>query len=124
MEKTVENAVLECKLQSDKRWNKMDVRIQKMEDEMKSITADKLPVMEARLNKQATMVNEIQKISINVASLSQNMQGMLQEIKAQNDRINNLEQKPQKRWDSILDTIIKIAITAIMGVLFVKIGLQ
>ena len=124
MEKTVENAVLECKLQSDKRWNKMDVKIQRMEDEIKSITADRLPVMEARLNKQATMVNEIQKISINVASLSQNMQGMLQEIKAQNDRINNLEQKPQKRWDSILDTIIKIAITAIMGVLFVKIGLQ
>lgn len=124
MEKTVENAVLECKLQSDKKWNKMDVKIQKMEDEIKSITADKLPVMEARLNKQATMVNEIQKISINVASLSQNMQGMLQEIKAQNDRINNLEQKPQKRWDSILDTIIRIAITAIMGVLFVKIGLQ
>ena len=35
MEKTVENAVLECKLQSDKRWNEVDLKIQKMEDEIK-----------------------------------------------------------------------------------------
>ena len=124
MEKTVENAVLECKLQSDKRWNKVDLKIQKMEDELKSITDDKLPVMEARLNKQATMVNEIQKISLNVASLSQNMQGMLQEIKAQNERINTLEQKPVKRFEGVLDTIIKLVVTAAVTVILIKIGLK
>jgi len=124
MEKTVENAVLECKLQSDKRWNKVDLKIQKMEDEIKSITDDKLPVMEARLNKQATMVNEIQKISLNVASLSQNMQGMLQEIKAQNERINTLEQKPVKRFEGVLDTIIKLVVTAAVTVILIKIGLK
>ena len=124
MEKTVENAVLECKLQSDKRWNKVDLKIQKMEDEIKSITDGKLPVMEARLNKQATMVNEIPKISLNVASLSQNMQGMLQEIKAQNERINTLEQKPVKRFEGVLDTIIKLVVTAAVTVILIKIGLK
>lgn len=124
MEKTVENAVLECKLQSDKRWNKMEIEMQKVKDNIRSILDDKLPVMEARLNKQATMVNEIQNISINVASLSQNMQGMLQEIKAQNDRINTLEQKPVKRFEGVLDTIIKLVVTAAVTVILIKIGLK
>lgn len=124
MEKTVENAVLECKLASDKRWNKMEIEMQKVKDNIRSILEDKLPVMEARLNKQATMVNEIQNISINVASLSQNMQGMLQEIKAQNDRINTLEQKPVKRFEGVLDTIIKLVVTAAVTVILIKIGLK
>lgn len=124
MEKTVENAVLECKLQSDKRWNKMELEMQKVKDSVRGILDDKLPVMEARLNKQATMVNEIQKISLNVASLSQNMQGMLQEIKAQNERINTLEQKPVKRFEGVLDTIIKLVVTAAVTVILIKIGLK
>ena len=124
MEKTVENAVLECKLQSDKRWNKMELEMQKVKDSVRGILDDKLPIMEARLNKQATMVNEIQKISLNVASLSQNMQGMLQEIKAQNERINTLEQKPVKRFEGVLDTIIKLVVTAAVTVILIKIGLK
>ena len=124
MEKTVENAVLECKLHSDKKWNKMELELQEVKDNIKSILTDKLPVMEARLNKQATMVNEIQKISLNVASLSQNMQGMLQEIKTQNERINTLEQKPVKRFEGVLDTIIKLVVTAAVTVILIKIGLK
>lgn len=124
MEKSIENAVLECKLQSDKRWAKMEVEIQKVKDDVHNIINSDLKMMEARLNKQAAMVGDIQQLSLNVASLSQNMQQMLEEMKSQNTRLNNLEQKPMKRWDGILDTVIKIVLTAAVGVILVKIGLQ
>ena len=77
MEKTVENAVLECKLQSDKRWAKMELEIQKVKDDVSNIIKSDLKTMEARLNKQAAMVGDIQQISLNVASLSQNMQQII-----------------------------------------------
>lgn len=124
MEKTVENAVLECRLQSDKRWAKMELEIQKVKDDVHNIIHSDLKTMEARLNKQAAMVGDIQQISLNVAALSNNMQQMLEEMKKQNDRLNNLEQKPIKRWDGILDTIIKLVVTAGITFILVKLGLQ
>ena len=119
-----ENQVLKCKLESDKRWAKMELELQKVIDDIKVINDDKLPVLEARLNKQAAMVSDIQQLSLNVASLSQNMQSMLEEIKTQNERLNTLEQKPARRWENTLDTIIKLVVTACITFVLVKLGLQ
>lgn len=116
--------ILQCRLTNDKRFNDIELDLQKVRDDVDNIIKSDLKTMEARLNKQAQMVGDIQQLSFNVASLSQNMKSMLDEIKAQNDRLNNLEKKPMKRWDSILDTIIKLAVTAVIGIIFVKIGLQ
>ena len=116
--------ILQCKLSSDKRFNDIEIDLQKVRDDVSNIIKSDLKTMEARLNKQAQMVNDIQQLSFNVASLSQNMKSMLDEIKVQNTRLNNLEKKRMKRWDSILDTIIKLAVTAAIGVIFVKIVLQ
>ena len=123
MEKLIENEVLQCKLQSDKKWAKIEVELQKIQDDIKSISEDKIPVIEARLNKQAGMVSEIQQVSLNVASLSQNMQSMLDELKKQNERLLNLEQKPVKRYEGIIDTVVKLVVTAAVGALLLKIGL-
>lgn len=116
--------ILQCRLHNDKRFNDIELDLQKVKDDVDNIIKSDLKTMEARLNKQAQMVGDIQQLSFNVASLSQNMKAMLDEIKAQNDRLTNLEKKPMKRWDGILDTIIKLAVTAVIGIIFVKIGLQ
>lgn len=116
--------ILQCRLNNDKRFNDIELDLQKVKDDVDNIIKSDLKTMEARLNKQAQMVGDIQQLSFNVASLSQNMKSMLDEIKTQNDRLNSLEKKPLKRWDNILDTIIKLAVTAVIGVIFVKIGLQ
>lgn len=121
---TTNTEILKCKLESDKKWSKMDLELQKIRDDVKSILEDKLPTLEARLNKQALMVQDIQQIALNVASLSQNMQQMLEQLKVQNERLTNLEQKPVKRFDNVLDTIIKLVITAGVTAILIKIGLQ
>ena len=106
----------ECRLTSEKRWSKMEVELQKIKDDIKTMTV--------RLDKQETMVGDIQQISLNVASLSQNMQQMLNEIKTQNERLDNLEQKPVKRLNGAIDTIIKLVVTAGVTFLLIKLGLQ
>jgi hypothetical protein len=106
----------QCQLHSEKRCQEIGLEIQKIKDEQSMMTV--------RLNKQASMVEDIQSLSRSVALLANNMDAMLKEQQAQNTRINNLEAKPIKRFDSILDTVIKLVITAAVGVLLVKIGLQ
>jgi methyl-accepting chemotaxis protein len=106
----------QCRLHTEKRFQEIGLDIQKIKDDM--------GVFSARLDKQAKMVEDIQSLSQSVALLASNMDAMLKEQQAQNARLQTLEQKPVKRFDSILDTIIKLVITAAMGVLLVKIGLQ
>lgn len=105
-----------CQLHAEHRWQEIALEIQKIKDDQE--------VMTARLNKQAAMVEDIQSLSQSVALLASNMDAMLKEQQAQNRRLATLEEKPVKRWDSILETIIKILITAGMGVILMKIGLQ
>jgi UDP-2,3-diacylglucosamine pyrophosphatase LpxH len=106
----------QCQLKSEKRWNQIGLDIQKIKDEMDVFTQ--------RLNKQAKMVEDIQSLSQSVALLASNMDAMLKEQQAQNARLQNLEQKPVKRMDSIMDTIIKVILTAALGVILVKVGLS
>lgn len=106
----------QCQLQNEKRWTAMGLEIQKLKDEQ--------DIMTIRLNKQAKMVEDIQSLSQSVSLLANNMDAMLREQQSQNARLNTLESKPVKRFDSIVDTIIKLVITAAVGVLLVKIGLQ
>jgi hypothetical protein len=106
----------QCQLRSEKRWQEIELEIQKIKDDQS--------VMAVRLDKQAAMVADIQNLSQSVALLASNMDAMLKEQQAQNSRIRTLEDKPAKRWDNILDTIIKVVLTAALGVILVKIGLQ
>jgi methyl-accepting chemotaxis protein len=106
----------QCRLHTEKRFQEIGLDIQKIKDDM--------TVFSARLDKQAKMVEDIQSLSQSVALLASNMDAMLKEQKAQNNRIQTLEQKPVKRFNDILDTVIKLVVTAAVGVLLVKIGLQ
>jgi len=105
-----------CQLHSEQRWHEIGLEIQKIKDDQE--------VMTARLNKQAAMVEDIQSLSQSVALLASNMDAMLKEQQAQNRRLSTLEEKPVKRFDNIIDTIIKVVLTAAIGVILVKIGLQ
>lgn len=106
----------QCQLKSEKRWHEIGLQIQKIKDDQDTMTI--------RLNKQAAMVEDIQSLSQSVALLASNMDAMLKEQQAQNSRLATLEQRPIKRFDSIIDTIMKIVLTAAIGVVLVKIGLN
>ena len=106
----------QCQLKSEKRWSEIALDIQKIKDDQE--------VLSGRLDKQDAMVKDIQSLSQSVALLASNMDAMLKEQQAQNRRLTTLEQKPVKRIDGIIDTVIKLVITAAISVLLVKVGLQ
>lgn len=104
-----------CRLESEHRWSDINLKIQKMKDDME--------VLKVRLDKQAVMVEDIQQLSASVSILANNMKSMLDEQQKQNTRLQNLEMKPAKRWDNALDKIINLVVAALVGALLIKLGL-
>lgn len=107
--------ITQCRLESASKWEKVNLKIQHITDEMS--------VMKVRLDKQAALVEDIQQLSTSVSILANNMKSMLDEQQKQNARIQSLEMKPAKRWDSIIDKAINILVAALMGALLIKLGL-
>lgn len=105
-----------CRLESEKRWSEMYQRIQKIEDNNE--------VMFQRLNKQSSLLEDIQELSRSVAILANNMEQMLKEQQQQGNRIEALEKKPGKRWDAIVDKILMLVVGALVGFVLIKLGLQ
>lgn len=106
----------ECKLASEKRWAELEVKVQKLVD------ADKMT--QARLNKLAIVVEDIQELNVSVAKLADNMQQMLSAQREQNERLKILESKPAKRWEAVVDKILMVIVGALMGLVLLKLGIQ
>ena len=107
--------VTECKLESEKKWTDMRIKIQHIEDEVDTLRKD--------LNKQAKLVENIQELSNSVALLANNVKTMLEEQQKQDERITLIEQKPIKRYDSVVDKVIMLIVAALVGALLIKLGL-
>lgn len=106
----------ECKLNSEKRWSEVNVRIQKIND--------KLASHGEAIDKQAELIKDIQNLSTSVSVLANNMQAMLTEQQAQGARLSALEARPAKRWDAIVDKVIMLIVGGLVGYCLVQLGLQ
>jgi hypothetical protein len=60
-------------------------------------------------------VKDINKISLNVERLAANIEAMTNEIKRQGDRLTAIEEKPAKRWDTVISGIISGVIGILIG---------
>lgn len=108
-------ALKHCQLVAEQRWSKMSLDIQKIKDEQ--------DVMQARLNKQSAMVEDIQQLSKSVSLLASNMDAMLKEQQRQGDKLQMLEQKPAKKWESMSDKVIWFLLAAVLGYVLSQIGI-
>lgn len=104
-----------CRLESEKRWSELAVRMKSLEDTNE--------VMFQRLNKQAALMEDIQELSTSVSILANNMKSMLEEQQRQNRRLEELEKKPAKRWDAVVDKIIMTVVVALLTFILIKLGL-
>lgn len=62
-------------------------------------------------------VKDINKISLNVERLAANIEAMTNEIKRQGDRLTAIEEKPAKRWDTVISGIISGVIGILIGLM-------
>ena len=105
----------EYRLETEKRWADFSVRMKSIEDNTE--------VIYQRLNKQAALVEDIQQLSASVAVLANNMKSMLEEQQLQNKRLEELEKKPAKRWDAVIDKIIMTVLGALIAFVLLQAGL-
>lgn len=105
----------EYRLENEKRWADFSVRMKAIEDDN--------DVIYQRLNKQAALVEDIQQLSSSVAILANNMKSMLEEQQRQNLRLEDLEKKPVKRWDAVIDKIVMTVLGALIAFVLLQVGL-
>lgn len=105
----------EYRLENEKRWADFSVRIKAIEDDNE--------VIYQRLNKQSALVQDIQELSSSVAVLANNMKSMLDEQQRQNKRLEELEKKPVKRWDAVIDKIVMTVLGALIAFVLLQAGL-
>lgn len=105
----------EYRLENEKRWADFSVRMKAIEDDNE--------VIYQRLNKQAALVEDIQQLSSSVAILANNMKSMLEEQQRQNQRLEDLEKKPVKRWDAVIDKIVMTVLGALIAFVLLQVGL-
>lgn len=93
--------------------------------EMKLHDAEnKLDNHDKELNRLSASIDMIHSLTASVDKLAVNMDNTLQELKNQGARIANLESKPAKRWESIIEKIITTAVGILIGYLFSRFGLN
>lgn len=105
----------EYRLENEKRWADFSVRLKAIEDDNE--------VINQRLNKQSALVQDIQQLSSSVAVLANNMKSMLDEQQRQNKRLEELEKKPVKRWDAVIDKIVMTVLGALIAFVLLQVGL-
>lgn len=105
----------EYRLENEKRWADFSVRLKAIEDDNE--------VIYQRLNKQSALVQDIQELSSSVAVLANNMKSMLDEQQRQNKRLEELEKKPVKRWDAVIDKIVMTVLGALIAFVLLQVGL-
>jgi hypothetical protein len=105
----------EYRLENEKRWADFSVRMKAIEDDNE--------VINQRLNKQSALVQDIQQLSSSVAVLANNMKSLLDEQQRQNKRLEELEKKPVKRWDAVIDKIVMTVLGALIAYVLLQVGL-
>ena len=105
----------EYRLENEKRWADFSVRMKAIEDDNE--------VIYQRLNKQSALVQDIQQLSSSVAVLANNMKSLLDEQQRQNKRLEELEKKPVKRWDAVIDKIVMTVLGALIAYVLLHVGL-
>lgn len=76
-----------------------------------------------RIKELETTVKQIADLTVAINSMTTSISNMTAEIKQQGERIQNIEQKPAKRWEQLVTDIIKLAVAAIFGGLVAKFGI-
>lgn len=70
-----------------------------------------------RLNDLEATVKEISRLTVSVEKLAVSMSTMADELKRQGERLTAIEEKPAKRWDTVISGIISGVIGILIGLM-------
>lgn len=79
--------------------------------------------VEQRLNKIESKIENIYDLASSIKQIATEMRAMREDVNKIDIRVKCIEDKPAKRWDSVVSQIIGILVAGFMGFLISKIGL-
>lgn len=102
------------------------LKIQENEDRSKSNTR-RIDDLENDVKNNNTLALNVRELTIEIKHMREDYQKLAkqhtEEVKAIDNRLTEVEKKPAKRWNGMVDKIIDILIGAFMGYILIKLGL-
>lgn len=83
---------------------------------------DKANRNEGRIKKLETEHEVLQKLATSVAVMAEQIKTMNVSVETLAGKVDKLEEKPGKRWETLMDKIIMVIAAAIVGFVLAKIG--
>ena len=68
-----------------------------------------------RIDKMENDIGEIKELTVAVKEIAMETKATREDVNDMNNRLKTVESKPQKKWDSIVDTALKTIVGAIVG---------
>lgn len=102
------------------------LKIQENEDRSKS-NQRRIEDLEEDAKSNNKLVSSVEKLTLEIKYMREDYQKLAkqhtEEVKAIDSRLKEVENKPAKRWNGMVDKIIDILIGAFMGYILIKLGL-
>ena len=87
------------------------------------VLEEKLKALSERVSENTSMMKNINELAMAVERATINQQQMLEKIKDHESRLEAIEEKPVKRWDSVVDKVIMVLLGAVLAYVLTKVGL-
>lgn len=76
-----------------------------------------------RLEKLEETVSKIEGLTIAIEKMTVSIGTMATELKSQGERLEAIEAKPAKKWETLVADVIKLIVAAAVGFILAKVGL-
>lgn len=86
-------------------------------------TTDRSTRNEGRIKKLENESAALHQLATSVAVMAEQLKTMNKSVSTLTNEVEELKEKPGKRWDSVVSTVIVGLATALLGFLLAKIGL-
>ena len=100
---------------SDPRIEKLYTKVEVMETQVKNLND--------RMTEQASMLKQINDLARSIDRQTLTQQTVIEKLQDHEKRLDAIEQKPVKRWDSVVDKVIMVLLGAVLAFILTKIGL-
>ena len=87
-------------------------------------TTDRSLRNEGRIKKLEEGQDNIKSLATSVAVMAEQLKGMNNSLTSLTTKVAELEQKPAKRWEFVVEKAIYFVVAAVVGFMLAKVGLQ
>lgn len=86
-------------------------------------TTDKANRNEGRIKRLEGENESLHKLATSVAVMAEQLKNISTNVSTLTDKVEEIEEKPAKRWDSLVSNIICVAVGAVVAFILSKLGL-